>query len=393
MEPMTQEVAAVLKSLKDFFRGAVVTKVSYSEEPQYEVITVRYHNTDVMTLKYGMDGRLDSAIANTDGHRTATTKSRINDVCRFADVGVAVSQIRHEWWVLLIDTTKYPSELSGRVPFADGIDLWRLQHPHSPVMNPALVKRERRVSRPDRPFDETKKVVYFGDEPLYDFSRHATFSGDDAERIKENILGTPPMREWGPAARQLTFVYGFHPNTQTLYFLTDPSKKSAFRKIAQGDAGPPIFHRQRPTYGHPGTIPAFWKNKNTKSLAGAVQFYVDDEAARDFSAMRIKDESGKIHVRKEPVDPDGVQPGDLVITHMAVKPAWRKSGLNMLMVRYLVEQHPHERVVFEDVTPDGLKFARKIQSFLGETVYHYGPKSDDERGWSVHPIDETRVYE
>lgn len=201
-------------------------------------------------------------------------------------------------------------------------------------------------------------------------------SGTDLRSISlesfndENVLLTPPLKDWGAGAMALAFIQGYHPNTQIAYVVDDPAKKQKVQQLAS-ELGLRLFHRHRPMMGA-GTIDQFWGGKDgkkfTQPLIGAIQFFVVTEDTH-------KDEN---------MDWSPLKPGDLVITHMSTRPAWQRSGLNTMMVRAICSEKPHRRLVFEDLTPDGTKFAR---AFKDEQVYHFGPRVPKER-WTVHRIED-----
>jgi hypothetical protein len=94
----------------------------------------------------------------------------------------------------------------------------------------------------------------------------------------------------------------------------------------------PIFPQRR-GIGGPGTLHMFWNNKEnkpaTKLLAAALQYVPTDDA--------------------------------LYITHMSVRPKWRRNRMNWLMVEAARSNYPDLPVVFDDPTEMGKKFIRKYE--------------------------------
>ena len=164
-----------------------------------------------------------------------------------------------------------------------------------PRANPLLVKRG--------------KVASLGDTPVKEMSpTHPS--------LKENIVVLGPMGHIGE-------IFGYHPKTHILYFLIDPADKKAFvQRIVQE----PLFYpNHRPSLGGEGTLDAFWKNRRTQKLASAIQFYVNEE-------------------------------GTLVVTHMQTKAAWRRQGLNALLIDHIKASFPHTKVIFDKPTDEGEAF-------------------------------------
>lgn len=127
---------------------------------------------------------------------------------------------------------------------------------------------------------------------------------------------------FGPTAE----IFGFHRNTRILYFLQDTADQPALIKMAEsGDIA--IYPRHRPMFGR-GTIERFWQNPETKALtkllAGAVQYVIFDD--------------------------------EIMVTHMSVRPKWRRNGLNTLMIEAIEAANPGKPVVYEEPTDMGKKF-------------------------------------
>lgn len=74
-----------------------------------EATVVRYHETAVVTIH-------DSGpvVLNSGGHKTATTKRRMNQASRHFGLGFHVYQQNFEWYVVHLGET---------MPFKDGMEL------------------------------------------------------------------------------------------------------------------------------------------------------------------------------------------------------------------------------------------------------------------------------
>jgi GNAT superfamily N-acetyltransferase len=155
-------------------------------------------------------------------------------------------------------------------------------------------------------------------------------SGDDSIPLRELplaaarknlIVGVGPF---GPVGE----VYGYHRNTHVLYFLQDGADRPALRKMVQLSDIIAMFPRRRRAMFGPGTLDMFWQNPKTKALtkllAGAVQYVV----------------LGK----------------EVMITHMSVRPKWRRNGINTLMIEAIEATNPGKPLVYEDPTDMGKKF-------------------------------------
>lgn len=73
--------------------GKTATTVTKDENGR--LISVRYHETDVVTLKTGQN----IIMLNTGGWRTVTTKARMNQVSNVFNLGYYVFQKNHKWFV------------------------------------------------------------------------------------------------------------------------------------------------------------------------------------------------------------------------------------------------------------------------------------------------------
>lgn len=71
--------------------------------------TVVLHQTPIVTINHAAK----TAVLNSGGYRTATTRTRMTQVFNQLNLGIGVFQRAHEWFVSLIDGTE--------IPFHDGI--------------------------------------------------------------------------------------------------------------------------------------------------------------------------------------------------------------------------------------------------------------------------------
>ena len=119
---------------------------------------------------------------------------------------------------------------------------------------------------------------------------------------------------------------GQHPATMVLYFLLNSADKERLINAIRGRSKEkaPIFGTQR--VGHSGTIDLFWQTSLAKAvLAGAVQFIPLDDA--------------------------------VIITHMTVQSTWRRLGVNSRLIDHIRQRFPNRKLVFQDVTKAGQRFA------------------------------------
>jgi len=134
---------------------------------------------------------------------------------------------------------------------------------------------------------------------------------------------------------------GYGATGRIVYMLEDNGSMPLARRLLAESF--PIFPRARMGWG-PGTIEMFWKSRGNgkflKLIAGAVQFYTED--------------------------------GKLVITHMSVRPKWRRNRVNTLMIDTAAEYHPGLEVVFDDPTEMGKSFMRsrgiQVNPFIWKTT-------------------------
>jgi hypothetical protein len=144
-------------------------------------------------------------------------------------------------------------------------------------------------------------------------------SPDTARRFMINV---------GPFGKAAEFL-GYSQHHHILYFLKDSEKKAeVIQHVQEGLMA--AFPMHRPGYGGPGTLDLFWSHPRfkpiTKRLAAAMQYIV------------LEDE--------------------IVITHMSVRPMYRRQRLNSLLVDFVVERNPSRKVVFDDPTDQGRKFMK-----------------------------------
>jgi hypothetical protein len=180
----------------------------------------------------------------------------------------------HEVWAAVVRTATQGGSVSG---------------------NPVLRKR--------------KKGAYLGKHLVPDVP-------DDV--LEENLVIFGPL---GVRAQWMIGTYS--PETYIAYFLIKPEDKPLFIAAARGEGGRlPLFMGRR-MIGGPGTISQFWQNRLAKKLAGAFQFYVDDEN------------------------------NQVVGTHVGVKPAWRLHGVASRLVRYVHGGHEGKELLLHDLTDQG----------------------------------------
>jgi len=141
---------------------------------------------------------------------------------------------------------------------------------------------------------------------------------------------------------------GYHPETRITYFFINPASRDLFERITTTDTREtiPLFSQWAPM-GSPGTIGMFWRHKLSRKLAGAVQWFPDEEVDGE---------------RWWPPEPA------IVVTHMTTKPQWRRTGVNSRMMRHLSDSFPGRPILFHDLTPDGRAFMEG-SGVGGEFVY------------------------
>lgn len=142
-----------------------------------------------------------------------------------------------------------------------------------------------------------------------------------AEEIEDLLLNVGPLG-------RVAAMFGYHPETYVLYLLKSSDDKPALREGARVGRFP--LFRLRAVMWSRGTLQQFWEEKEnkpfTKRLAAAMQYYVDGD--------------------------------NVVLTHMAVRPALRRNRVNSLLVEVLQSNHPGKTFVFDDPTEMGSKFMK-----------------------------------
>lgn len=166
------------------------------------------------------------------------------------------------------------------------------------------------------------------------------YSAKDFGAVEENILVVGPF---GPISE----FFGHDKSTCVAYFLQDNKDRDlVIDAIKTGDI--PIFQQHLPmrmVWQVGGSISLFWKHPIAKKyIASALQFHFEDWKT----------------IRK----PEGERV--MVLTHMAVKPRYRRNKLNALLIDYLISIEKPEVVVFHDPTEDGKAF---MKTYGGEE-YH-----------------------
>lgn len=172
-----------------------------------------------------------------------------------------------------------------------------------------------KIKRKNPPLRKKGKKVFAGNKLLKEST---------PEALRENIAVIGPF---GPIAK----FFGYNPETSILCFVEEPKNKKLLIKIAKGEIGGeiPMFALHRPIASR-GTLDMFWSRPlNRKILGGAIQFF--------------------------PIPSKKI----LVLTHMAVKPKWRRQGLNTKMVEYLQARYPGYELRFHSPTDMGASFMEK----------------------------------
>ena len=162
-----------------------------------------------------------------------------------------------------------------------------------------------------------KKVVSYGEMPMRQAASAKQFAG-----IEENVIVYGPFGKVGE-------FFGFHPSTSVLYLFADPADRKEMYESLRADKvkQPPLFQRRRPMFGgHPGTLEAFWKNRATSKMMAAIQYFVDGDT--------------------------------LVVTHMAVRPKWRRNRVNTFLVDWIAGRVGAKQIAFEEPTEEGGKFMK-----------------------------------
>lgn len=139
-----------------------------------------------------------------------------------------------------------------------------------------------------------------------------------AKIIKENILLVPlPAFFFGKGAYIMWFFRSPTGRQRYLEILDDPEAKETV----------PIFPVRLPVGFGPGSLERFWKVKTSKLLVGAIQFSVTDD--------------------------------QIVITHMSVKPKYRRNRVNSFMIDEIKKTFPDKGLFFHELTKQGRAFMKK----------------------------------
>lgn len=158
-----------------------------------------------------------------------------------------------------------------------------------------------------------KRIAYLDDYPTRNL---------EPTKLEPLLLCVGPF---GPLGAFL----GFKENTHILYLCESSEAKERTRKSAMTDDF--AIYPNRRALGGPGTISLFWSRRaKTKGIIAAVQFFTQEDT--------------------------------LVVTHMSIRPKWRRNRLIMLMIRYLMDDYETTRVEFVEPTEDGEKFAKSFVS-------------------------------
>lgn len=161
--------------------------------------------------------------------------------------------------------------------------------------------------------------VLYGDRPMRDVA-----AARDFHDIDENTMILGPL---GPVAS----MFGLDPDTRVLYLFASPqNREKTFRGMQSGKLGYAVFARYRAGMGGPGTIDVFWANPATKTMIAAVQYFMKGRR--------------------------------LVVTHMAVRPRWRRNRVNWWLIDYIADQMGAVDVEFDEPTDDGKAFMRARSS-------------------------------
>lgn len=135
--------------------------------------------------------------------------------------------------------------------------------------------------------------------------------------ISDNLIAV------GPFGKQAEF-FGYHSGTYIVYVMTDDDTKAAMRQAIR-EADFPLFPLRVPPQG-PGALEMFLRNKTAKNVAAAAQYIVDGD--------------------------------DLIVTHMVVRPKFRRMGLNTHLIDAIRSSHPQKRLLFHKPTRDGRAFMK-----------------------------------
>lgn len=219
--------------------------------------------------------------------------------------------------------------------------------------------------------------VMAGDRLLGDVSR------GDLATISENVVVTDPLAAYNEGIARFAEFMGFHRNLQFIGVLKNPEDFDAFLEACS--ISYPMFQRYNPI-GARGTLPHFWKSLPAKYLVAAGQFYVENRVLSKPVVERMAiDEDGNPF--RESVTLDVPHKGDLVVTHISVRPQWKHAGLGRIILRE-VAQVKHKRLILEDLTKEGMRLAKMFDRDY-EVVYHWGKRKAgglESKHAEVYPI-------
>jgi hypothetical protein len=161
--------------------------------------------------------------------------------------------------------------------------------------------------------------------------------------LETNIIIIGPF---GPVAE----IFGHDRTTHLFYFLQDEADHPKVTQLIKGQEIA-IFQQHVPKHllmqGF-GSIDLFWKQPLAKKyLAGALQYHFEDWP----------------HTQV------------LVLTHMAVKPKWRRNKLNSLMLDYLKTEYPNHRILFHEPTQVGKAFMKVYGGEEYQDAWNREPKT------------------
>lgn len=153
--------------------------------------------------------------------------------------------------------------------------------------------------------------------------KKVTYDGGPVPAVmpKENTLMFGPL---GPA---VTMLRGLPPETFMVYVYATPEDKAAHReRLRAGDGF--LFYKTQHFSADFEAISEIFK-RAPKGLIGVAEVVVsNDEEWRDV----------------------------VYINMMSVRPAWKRNGLNMAMVRALLQTYPDRKLEFSAPTPAGRAF-------------------------------------
>lgn len=155
-------------------------------------------------------------------------------------------------------------------------------------------------------------------------------------KIGKNILADnqPISQAWDKIADENLLIvtlppFLFYKGSRILWFFESPEGREHFINILKDSNSKerlPIFALRRPLGQRRGTIEMFWSVKNSRYLVGAVQFIAN---------------------------PDN---NDLILTHMAVRPKYRRHKINTFMINEIRKTFPDRKLYFHELTEQGRAF-------------------------------------